>query len=137
MNVRALASVALTLGAAVAMASCTAQRTAPQPPPTSMPTAPSTIPEPPQFEVNRVLEDIGHLANEIGPRHATSKAYLDAADWVEARFETLGYETARMDVDAPAGNTWPETHGESMSGPETHPTSLPHPLDSTRLSRMS
>jgi len=106
MYVRALASVALTFGAAVAMASCTAGPTAPQPPPTSMPTAPATSPEPPQFEVNRVLEDIGHLANEIGPRHATSKAYLDAADWVEARFETLGYETARMDVDAPAGNTW-------------------------------
>ena len=53
-----------------------------------------------------MLDDIGHLANEIGPRHATSSAYREAVDWVERRFRTLGYDVERMDVAAPAGNTW-------------------------------
>ena len=53
-----------------------------------------------------MLDDIGHLANDIGPRHATSSAYREAAAWVERRFRTLGYDVERMDVAAPAGNTW-------------------------------
>lgn len=53
-----------------------------------------------------MLADIGHLADDIGPRHATSRAYAQAAEWVEDRFERLGYAVSRQAVDAPAGNTW-------------------------------
>lgn len=66
----------------------------------------TTTAPPPRFEVRRVLTDIAHLADEIGPRHATSRAYARAADWVESRFERLGYTISRQAVDAPAGNTW-------------------------------
>jgi len=108
MSVRALASVAVLLGAAVAMASCSAETAPPQPSPTS---APSISPVPTvtpalRFDVDRVLDDIRHLATEIGPRHATSGAYREAADWVEQRLEDVGYDVVRMDVAAPAGNTW-------------------------------
>ena len=71
--------------------------------------SPSTTtppPLPPRFEVSRVAADIAYLADEIGPRHATSKAYARAVDWVEDRFVSLGYVVARQAVNAPAGNTW-------------------------------
>ncbi len=62
--------------------------------------------EAPQFEVERVLDDIRHLAREIGPRHGTSDAYREAADWVEHRFAELGYTVTRQQVDVPAGTSW-------------------------------
>lgn len=92
----------------MAVASCSTDTATPAPSPSSTPSvspAP-TLKEAPRFDVGRVLEDIGHLANEIGPRHATSSAYREAVDWVERRFRTLGYDVERMDVAAPAGNTW-------------------------------
>lgn len=102
-----------TAMALVAMlaASCTSGSPEPAPttarPTTATPTSPTTTtPPPPRFEVRRVLADIGHLADEIGPRHGTSKAYARAADWVEDRFTRLGYTVSRQAVDAPAGNTW-------------------------------
>jgi Zn-dependent M28 family amino/carboxypeptidase len=56
--------------------------------------------------VERVLADIRHLARELGPRHGTSDAYREAADWVEERFTELGYTVARQQVEVPAGTTW-------------------------------
>lgn len=105
-SVRVLASVAALLGAVVALASCSAETPTPKPAPSPAATAPTTVPVLPHFNVDRVVDDIGHLAKEIGPRHATSAAYREAADWVEERFRDLGYEVTRMDVAAPAGNTW-------------------------------
>ncbi len=67
---------------------------------------PPPPPSPPRFDVDRVLADIAHLADEIGPRHATSKAYARAADWVEEQFVARGYVVTRQAVDAPAGTTW-------------------------------
>jgi Zn-dependent M28 family amino/carboxypeptidase len=61
---------------------------------------------PPEFEVARVLADIRHLAREVGPRHGTSDAYAEAADWVEQRFTELGYTVNRQQVDVPAGTSW-------------------------------
>ena len=98
---------------AVLVASCTAgspERAQTTAGPTSA--SPSTTrpppppPPPPQFDVRRVLADIAYLADEIGPRHATSQAYARAADWVEDRFVSRGYAVTRQAVDAPAGNTW-------------------------------
>lgn len=59
-----------------------------------------------RLDVARIHDDIAHLSQDIGPRHATSKTYRKAATWVQNRFEKLGYEVSRMPVDAPAGNTW-------------------------------
>jgi len=56
--------------------------------------------------VGRVLDDIRYLAREIGPRHGTSDAYREAADWVEKRFSELGYTVTRQQVDVPAGTSW-------------------------------
>lgn len=98
-----------TVLVAVLTASCTSGSPEPSPTTTSPSAAPATttVPlPPPRFEVRRVLADIGHLADEIGPRHGTSKAYARAADWVEDRFTRLGYTVSRQAVDAPAGNTW-------------------------------
>lgn len=67
---------------------------------------PSPTPEPLTFEVDRVIDDIEYLAEEIGPRHATSEAFAEAVEWVDERFVELGYEVEQQDVDAPAGNTW-------------------------------
>jgi hypothetical protein len=94
---------------AVLAAACTSgspepERTTSSPSPA--PATTTTPPPPPAFEVRRVMTDVAHLADEIGPRHGTSKAYARAADWVEDRFTRLGYAVSRQAVDAPAGNTW-------------------------------
>lgn len=95
---------------AIAMASlaaCTDDK--PQARPTasaSTTTAPATTPPPIEFDVDRVRADIEYLAEDIGPRHATSRAYVRAADWVSKRFASLGYEVELMNVDVPAGNSW-------------------------------
>ena len=106
---------ALRVGIAVAtaalLASCTGET--PQPGRTPAPerttaTEPSTpTPTPaPDFDVARVLADIRYLAREVGPRHGTSGAYREAADWVEQRFTELGYSVTRQHVDVPAGTSW-------------------------------
>ena len=106
----------LRVGTAVAtaalMASCTRRDTGARfhtgTRPTSTATEPSTpTPTPaPEFDVKRVLDDIRYLAREVGPRHGTSDAYREAADWVEQRFTELGYTVDRQQVDVPAGTSW-------------------------------
>ncbi len=59
-----------------------------------------------RFDARRVQRDIEHLALAIGPREATSRNYAEAADWVERRFEGLGYRVRRSRVTVPAGNSW-------------------------------
>ncbi len=58
------------------------------------------------MDARAVLRDIEHLAGDIGPREATSKNFREAADFVEHRFEKLGYEVHRTTVRVPAGNSW-------------------------------
>src|SRR5918997_3502564 len=78
--------------------------------PTASPSAPPTTPSPRpravRFDARRVQRDIEHLAVGIGPREATSRNYARAADWVERRFEQLGYQVRRTRVTVPAGNSW-------------------------------
>ncbi|RLV55088.1 Zn-dependent exopeptidase M28 [Aeromicrobium phragmitis] len=68
--------------------------------------APTTPPAPPEFEIEWVMADVRHLAETIGPRHGTSPAYAEAADWVQRRLTEFGYTVTRQDVMAPAGTTW-------------------------------
>jgi Zn-dependent M28 family amino/carboxypeptidase len=63
------------------------------------------------------LRDIVHLASKIGPREATSDNYVEAAAFVEARFERLGYDVRRTKVAVPSGNSWgtPVRRGTSLN----------------------
>src|SRR5688500_2670797 len=85
----------------------------PEPTPAPRPTATasssqtaSPSPAAPTFEMARVSADIRYLAREVGPRHGTSDAYREAADWVAERFTELGYTVRRQRVDVPAGTSW-------------------------------
>ena len=60
----------------------------------------------PRFDARDALADIETLADDIGPREATSKNFDEAADLVEKRFEKLGYDVATEKVTVPAGNSW-------------------------------
>jgi Iap family predicted aminopeptidase len=53
-----------------------------------------------------VLRDIETLAVDIGPREATSRRYARAADWVERRLTSLGYQVRRETVRVPSGSSW-------------------------------
>lgn len=105
--------VVITVIAAVLLIACPSETADPDPSPEARPTAtasstPTESPSPaaPTFEVSRVRADIRYLAREIGPRHGTSDAYREAADWVEERFTELGYTVRRQRVDVPAGTSW-------------------------------
>ena len=65
--------------------------TSPRPTPSSQHPRPTQTPEP-EFDADDVLADIETLADDIGPREATSKNFDEAAELVEKRFEKLGYE---------------------------------------------
>ena len=104
--------VGIAVATAALLASCTGETPEPGRTPTPEPTATATKPSTPspapvpEFDVTRVLADIRYLAREIGPRHGTSDAYREAADWVEQRFTELGYTVTRQQVDVPAGTSW-------------------------------
>ena len=105
--------VVIAVTAAALFTACSSDTAEPDPSPEARPTAttsssPSESPAAaaPTFEVSRVRADIRYLAREIGPRHGTSDAYREAAEWVEERFTELGYTVRRQGVDVPAGTTW-------------------------------
>jgi Peptidase family M28 len=79
--------------------------------------SPRPSPRPVRFDASRVQRDIAHLAGEIGPREATSPSYARAADWVQRRFEGLGYQVRRTRVPVPAGDSWgtPVRRGTSVN----------------------
>jgi Peptidase family M28 len=87
-------------------------------PATPKPTAtkPTAAPKP-AMDARAALRDIVHLASDIGPREATSRNFLEAADFVQARFERLGYDVRRTKVPVPAGNSWgtPVRRGTSLN----------------------
>ncbi|MBA2774803.1 MAG: M28 family peptidase, partial [Nocardioidaceae bacterium] len=49
---------------------------------------------------------VRYLAGVIGPRHATSPAYVEAAAWSAGRLRELGYAVERQRFRVPAGNSW-------------------------------
>ena len=62
-------------------------------------------------------EAVRHLAGVIGPRETTGPGFARAADWVENRFDLLGYAVQRQRIDVPAGSSWgvPVAAGRSVN----------------------
>jgi len=92
----------------------------PSPSPTAASPSPTVAATPtprPTMNTRAALRDIVHLASDIGPREATSDNYAEAAKFVEARFERLGYDVRRTRVPVPSGNSWgtPVRRGRSLN----------------------
>jgi hypothetical protein len=110
----------------------------PTPPSSSAPTESSSPDAPPEFDADRVLADVRHLAREIGARPGTSDAFAEAADWVEQRFTELGYDVVRQEVDVPAGTSWgrPVPAGKTpnvIASPSGFDDEAPHRLIGAHL----
>jgi hypothetical protein len=78
---------------------------------------PSATPKPPAMNARAALRDIDHLADDIGPREATSDNFTEAAQFVQARFERLGYTVWRSRFRVPSGVSWgtPVPRGTSLN----------------------
>jgi hypothetical protein len=92
---------------------------------------PSATPKPPAMNARAALRDIDHLADEIGPREATSDNFTEAAKFVQDRFERLGYDVRRTRVRVPSGTSWgtPVPRGTSLNviaEPENFDARKPH-----------
>jgi Zn-dependent M28 family amino/carboxypeptidase len=114
-------SVATVLLAATACTSSGHDRERAQPsdssdPETTAPTvtitsSPSTTTDPAQpraahFRARSAFTTLYFLAEEVGPREATSGAYANAAEYVRAQFRSYGYAVSRQRLRVPAGNSW-------------------------------
>lgn len=86
----------------------------PTPTPTAEPT-PKVSPD--DVRVRTAMAAVRHLAGEIGPRPGTTPAYFEAADWVQGRFEELGWEVSRQRFPTPAGYSW---NGPVEAGPSVN-----------------
>jgi acetylornithine deacetylase/succinyl-diaminopimelate desuccinylase-like protein len=92
----------------------------------------------PAMNAQAALRDIVHLASDIGPREATSDNYTEAARFVEARFERLGYDVRRTKVAVPSGISWgtPVRRGTSLNviaEPEGFDAKQPHVMIGAHL----
>lgn len=118
----------------------------PAPPPASAPAAPapaapSATPSPAapvRFDATAAMDVIEQLAAGIGPREASSPAFLAAADLVASRLTDLGYEARRQSVPVPAGNSWgvPVPSGTTQNIIATSPgfsSQAPHRLIGAHL----
>ena len=84
------------------------------------------------------LRDVRRLADDIGPREATSRGFARAADLVEGRFADLGYDVRRTQVPVPAGNSWgtPVRRGTSanvIAEPQDFDARKPHVVIAAHL----
>ena len=61
---------------------------------------------PAEFDQVRAFAVVRHLARRVGPRHATSPAFSEAASWVAGELDRLGYDVRRQRVEVPAGESW-------------------------------
>ena len=74
---------------------------------TATPTpSPTPTPTPVAFDAAAAYAVVEHLAGQIGPREAASAAFDEAAAYVQARFEAMGYTVVQTDVAVPAGDSW-------------------------------
>jgi Iap family predicted aminopeptidase len=60
----------------------------------------------PPIDGAAMLRHVRVLADEIGPREATSDAFGRAADYVETRFRQAGLTVRRQPLRVPAGVSW-------------------------------
>jgi hypothetical protein len=76
-----------------------------------------------QFDRAAAMETVRRLAGDIGPRHATSAAYTQAADVVVAAFREHGYDVRRHRFPVPGGVTWgvPVPAGRTLNVVATPP----------------
>ena len=146
MRLRPGATLLVRVGLGLALVGCTAGPPAPPVSPTSPPPTVSPAPSPPsssapptptarptpeatasagrspsappvRFDAGRAFRDIERLAEDIGPREATSRGFARAADLVADRFGDLGYQVRRTSVRVPAGSSWgvPVRRGTSQN----------------------
>ncbi|WP_244930350.1 M28 family peptidase [Nocardioides sp. W7] len=96
---------------------------APTPIPTPKATPPraSAEPEPrvspDDVRVRTATAAVRHLADEIGPRPGTTRAYFRAAAWTQRRLEELGWQVERQRFPTPAGYSW---NGPVAAGPSVN-----------------
>jgi Zn-dependent M28 family amino/carboxypeptidase len=67
------------------------------------------------FDASAAYAVVEHLAGQVGPREAASAAFDEAAAYVQARFEALGYTVVQTDVAVPAGDSWGVPVGSGTS----------------------
>jgi hypothetical protein len=102
-------------GTTAPQASASPSAASPSPTAAATPT-PRATPRP-TMNAQAALRDIVHLASDIGPREATSGNYAEAAEFVQARFERLGYDVRQTKVPVPSGVSWgtPVRRGTSLN----------------------
>lgn len=52
------------------------------------------------------MSTVRYLAEQVGPREATSTAYRRALAWLESSLKAAGYQVLRQAVRVPAGTSW-------------------------------
>jgi Iap family predicted aminopeptidase len=67
------------------------------------------------FDPERVLDVIGKLSEDIGPREATSERYRRAGEFIHELLRMNGYTVRRQSFPVPAGTSW----GVSVPAGET------------------
>lgn len=74
-------------------------------------------PELPAADVAAMRAAIRHLAVRVGPRHATSPAFREAASWFGGEMRRLGYTVTEETFGVPAGDSWgvPVSAGRSLN----------------------
>src|SRR4029450_10177683 len=92
---------------------------------------PSATPKRPAMNARAALRDIDHLADDIGPREATSDNFNEAAKFVQNRFKRPGYDVRLTRVRVPSGISWgtPVPRGTSLNviaDPEDFDAKKPH-----------
>lgn len=115
-------------------------------PPERTPAVPgvsATLHPPAQFDAEAAYDTVEYLAEEIGPREATSDGFHEAASWVSDRFEELGYQVDVVDVPVPEGDPgyrpeWgtvvePGTSSNVVASPEGFDPAEPHVLIGAHL----
>ena len=72
---------------------------------------------PRDFDSRQAEAVVRHLAGNIGPRHGTSTAFLEAVGWTAGYLERLGYRVRQEGFDVPGGVSWgvPVPAGESVN----------------------
>lgn len=71
---------------------------------TATPTPTRTPPV--EVDVSSLREVVDVLAEDLGPREATSRGFARAARFVERRLDDLGYDVRTQPVPVPAGTSW-------------------------------
>ena len=75
------------------------------------------------LDARTAVAAVDQLAGRIGPRHATSPAFREAAAWVSREFATYGLAVRRQSFAVPGGNSWgvPVSAGSSVNVISTPP----------------